>query len=129
MGGDPDNGASTERIHPWGGEMDYRKATAEREGWEVVLPLTGGGHEGSGAHGRPNVNKQKAENGRSVYCYATTSGPLRGGNAERGGAGNNEVVGPDGYRPGEGKSEGSGNGIGVRIGDRNGGGGYAGHRK
>ena len=101
----------------------------EREGWEVFLPLTGGCHEGSGAHRRPNVNKQMAEHGRTVYCYATASGPLQGGDVERGGAGNNEVVGPDGYRPGEGKSEGSGNGIRVRIGDRLGGGGDAVHIK
>ena len=59
MGGVIENGAGTERVHTWGGEADYRKATEEREGWEVVLPLTGGGHEGSGAHRRPNVNKQK----------------------------------------------------------------------
>ena len=44
---------STERVHPWGGETDNRKTTAEREGWEVFLPLTGGGHEGGGAHRRP----------------------------------------------------------------------------
>ena len=50
---------------------------------------------------------------------------MQGGDAERGGAGNNEVVGPDGNRLREGKSEGSGNGIG----DRHGGGGDAGHRK
>ena len=54
---------------------------------------------------------------------------MRGGEAERGGAGNNEVVGPDGYRLGEGESKGSGNGIGVRIGYIHGGGGDAGHRK
>ena len=103
MGGVPENGAGTERVHPWGGETDNRKATAYRERWEVVLPLTGGSHEGSGDHRRPNVNKQKAERGRAVYCYATASGPLRGGDAERGGAVNNEVVGSDGYRLGEGK--------------------------
>ena len=57
MGGIPENGAGTERVHPWGGEKDYRKAAAYSEGWEVVLPLTGGGHEVSGAHRRPNVNK------------------------------------------------------------------------
>ena len=39
-------------------------------------PSLEGGHEGSGAHRRPNVNKQKAEHGSTVYCYATTSGPL-----------------------------------------------------
>ena len=97
--------------------MDNRKTTAEREGWEVVLPLIGGGHEGRGAHRRTNSNKQKAEHGRAVYCYATASGPLRGGETEGGGVGNNEVVGPDRYRLGEGKGEGSLNGIAVRVGD------------
>ena len=64
-----------------------------------------------------NVNKQKAEHGCAVYCYATASGPLRGGKTVRGGAVHNEVVGPYGYRLGEGKGEGSGNGIGVLVGD------------
>ena len=99
------------RLESRGGKKDYMKAAAEREGWEVILPLTGGVHEGSGAHQRLNVNKQKAEHGRALYCYATASGTLQGGEAERGGAGNNDVVGTDGYRLGEGKSEGRGNGI------------------
>ena len=57
------------------------------------------------------------------------SGPLRWVKAERSGAGNNEVVVPDGYILGEGKSKGRGNGIRVQIGDRHGGGGVVGHRK
>ena len=81
MGGVPENGEGTEHVHTWDGETANRKTTAEREGWEVVLPLTGGGHEGSGSHRCTNVNKQKAEHGRAVYFYATASGPLQGGNA------------------------------------------------
>ena len=61
------------------------------------LPLTGGGHEGGGAHRCPNLHKQKAEHGRAVYCYATVSGSLQGGKAERGSAGNTEMVGSDGH--------------------------------
>ena len=118
-----ENGEVTECIHIWGGETANWKATAEREGWEVGLPLTGGGHEGDGSHRRLNVHKQNAEHGCAVYCYATASGPLRGGNADRGHAGNTEAVGSDGSILGEGQGEGSGNGIGVRIGDRLGGGG------
>ena len=95
----------------------------------MVLPLTGGGHEGGGAHRRPNIHKQKAEHGRAVYCYATASGPLRGGDAERGSAGNTEVVGSDGNIMGEGQGKGSGNVIGVQLGDRHGGGGGEGNRK
>ena len=129
MGGVPDNGAGVERVHTWGGETANRQTTAEREGREVVLPLTGGGHEGGGAHRRPKIHKHKAEHGRAVYCYATASGTLRGGDTERGSAGNTEVVVSDGYRLGEGQGEVSGNGIGVRLGDRHGGGGGARNRK
>ena len=95
----------------------------------MVLSLTGGVHEVGGAHRRPNVHKQKAEHSRTAYCYATASGPLKGGDTERGRAGNTEVVGSDGHRLGEGQDERNGNGIGVQIGDGHGGGGGAGHRK
>ena len=94
----------------------------------MVLPLTGGGHEGGGVHQHPNIHKQKAEHDRAVYCYATASGPLRGGDADRGSAGKNGVVGSDGHRLGEVKGEGSGNVIGVRLGDIHRGGGGAGNR-
>ena len=66
---------------------------------------------------RTSINRRQ----NTVAQYITTRPLLdlcEGGKAERGGAGNNEVVGPEGYRLGEGKSEGRGNGIGVRIGDR-----------
>ena len=121
MGGVPDNGAGVDRVHTWGGETDNRQTTAEREGWELVLPLIGGGHEGGGDHRRPNIHTQKSEHGRAVYCYTTASG--------RGSAGNTKVVGSDGHRLGEGQGEGSGNGISVRIGDGHGGGGGAVNRK
>ena len=129
MGGVPKNGDGTERVHTWGGETANRKTTSERERWEVVLSLTGGGHEGGGAPRRPNVHKQKAEHGRALYCYAIASGPLQGGDAERRSASNTEEMGSDGHRLVEGQGEGSRNGIGVRIGDRHVGGGGAGHRK
>ena len=128
MGGVPDNGEGTERVYTWGGETSNRTATTERAGWEVVLPLTGGGHEGGGAHRRPNIHKQKAEHGRAVYCYATASGNLQGGDAERGSPGNTEVVGSDGNRLREGQGKGNGNGISVQIRDIHGGGGGTGNR-
>ena len=129
MGGVTDNGAGVERVHTWVGETANRQTTAEREGWEVVLSLTGGGRAGGGAHRRPNIYKQKAEHGRAVYCYATASGPLQGGDAERRSAGDTEVVGAEGHRLGEGQGEGSGNRIGVRLRERHGGGVGAGNRK
>ena len=95
----------------------------------MVIPLTGGSHEGSRVHRRQDVYKQKAEHGRAVHCNVTDSGPLRGGDAARRGEGNNEMVGPEGNRLGEGKIEGSGDGIGVRIGYRHGRGGNTGRRK
>ena len=91
----------------------------------MVLPLTGGGHEGGGAHRLMNIHKQKAEHVRAVYCYATASIPLQGGDAERRRAGDTEVVGAEGHRLGEGQGKGSGNRIGVRLGYRHGGGGGA----
>ena len=129
MGGVAKNGAGAEILRPWGSDMDYGEAVAERVGWLMVLPLTGGSHEGSRVHRRHDIYKQKAEHGRAVHFNATVSGPLRGGDTARRGEGNNEMVVPEGNRLGEGKSEGSGDGVGVRIGDRHGRGGNTGRRK
>ena len=120
MGGVAKNGTGAELLHPWVSETDYREESAERVGWEMVLPLTGGGHEGSRVHRRQDVHKQKSEHGCAVHCNATASGPLRGGDTARRGEGNNEMVGPEGNRLGEGKSEGRVDGIGVQIGYRHG---------
>ena len=54
------NGAGIELFHPWCSKTDYREAATERVGWEMVLPLTGGSHEGSRVHRRQDVYKQKA---------------------------------------------------------------------
>ena len=129
VGGVAKNGAGAELLHPWGRETYYREAAAERVVWEIVLTLTCGSHEGSRVHRRQEIYKQKAEHGHTVHFNATASGPLRVGDAVRRGKGNNEMVGPEGNRLVEGKSEGSGDGIGVRIGDRNGRGGNMGRRK
>ena len=50
MGGVPDDGAGVERIYTWVIETANGQTTAEREGWEVVLPLTGGVHEVGRTH-------------------------------------------------------------------------------
>ena len=47
MGGDAKNGAGAELLHAWGRETDHGETAAERVGREMVLPLPGGGHEGS----------------------------------------------------------------------------------
>ena len=89
MGGVAKNGEGDELLHPWGSKTDYREAAEERVGLEMVLPLTGGSHEGIRVHRRQEVYKQKAEHGRAVHCNATASGPLRGGDSARRGEGNN----------------------------------------
>ena len=53
---------------------------------------------------------------------------MRGGDAARRGEGNNEMVGLEGNRLGEGKREGSGDNIRFRIGDIHGRGGNTGRR-
>ena len=57
MGGDAKNGAGVDLINTWGRKIDNRKTATEREGWEMVLPLPGGGHEGSGVSINKDVNK------------------------------------------------------------------------
>ena len=47
VGGVAKNGAGAELLHSWVSETHYREAAAERLGREMVLPLLGGGHEGS----------------------------------------------------------------------------------
>ena len=47
VGDDAKNGSGAELLHSWGSETDHREAATERVGREMVLPLPGGGHEGS----------------------------------------------------------------------------------
>ena len=47
VGGDAKNGAGVELIHAWVRKTDHEATAAERVGQEMVLPLPGGGHEGS----------------------------------------------------------------------------------
>ena len=47
MGGGAKNGAGAELLHAWGRETYHGGTATERLGWEMVLPLPGGGHEGS----------------------------------------------------------------------------------
>ena len=72
----------------------------ERVGQEMVLPLPGGGHEGSRFYRLNDVYKQNAEYGHTIHCNATASGPLQGDDTDRRGKGGNEVMGPEGGRLG-----------------------------
>ena len=66
-----------------------------------------------------DVYKQKAEHGRTIHCNTTASGPLQGDDTDMRSEGGNEVVGPEGDRLGESKSEGRGDIIRIRTGERN----------
>ena len=94
MGGDSKNGAGAERVSTWGGEAPHWETAAEGEGRGLALPLTRGGHEGGGVNGYTDVDNEKAEHGRVVHCDATTSGPVRGGESERGSEGAAKAAGP-----------------------------------
>ena len=48
MGGDAKNGVGVVIFHVWGREAYHRETSVERVGQEMVLPLPGGGHGGSG---------------------------------------------------------------------------------
>ena len=90
------------------------------EGWAMVLPVPGVSDEGGGDRADSDVDPSEAEHGRSIYCDATDSGPVRGGSKTAGGKGPNEMVGEDGD-PLEG-----GQGKGGIKGRRSSGGGRAG---
>ena len=47
VGGNAKNGAGIKLIHAWVCNTDHGEIAAERVGLEMVLPLPGGGHEGS----------------------------------------------------------------------------------
>ena len=48
MGVDSKNIEGVGLVHAWGRATDHRETAADRVAWEMVLPLSGGGHEGSG---------------------------------------------------------------------------------
>ena len=96
MGGHPKDVAGAERIPPWGGEATHWETAAEREGRGMATPLTRGGHGRGRTNGHQDINPEKAEHGRTVHCYATASGPMRGGERERGSEVNTKVVVTDG---------------------------------
>ena len=93
MGGDPKYGEGAKRIPPWRGEATHGETAAEREGWVMATPLTREGHGRGGTNGHQDINPEKAEHGRAVYCYAIASGPMRGCMSKRGSKGDTKVVG------------------------------------
>ena len=56
VGVDPTNIEGVGQLHAWGRAKDHGETAAERVGWEMLLPLSGGGHEGGGVYGNQEVN-------------------------------------------------------------------------
>ena len=46
VGADPTEREGAGKLHAWGRVQDHGETAAEKVGWEMVLPLSGGGHEG-----------------------------------------------------------------------------------
>ena len=59
-----------------GHKENHRESAAAMDGWDLELPVSGGGTEGSGLRGDEKVDHKEAEHGRIIYCNATDSGPL-----------------------------------------------------
>ena len=57
-------------------EIFFGETASPREGWGVVLPVTGGGDEGGGDRLDSYLNPPEAEHGRAIYCDAADSGPV-----------------------------------------------------
>ena len=56
--------------------MAHWEAAKETGGWELVIPLIGGGNGGSRLRGDWDIHHEDAEYGRVAYCDATDSRPL-----------------------------------------------------
>ena len=61
----------------------------ERVGREMVLPLPGGGHEGSRFYRRKDFYKQNSEHSCEIHGNATACGTLRGDDTDRRSEGGN----------------------------------------
>ena len=56
VGADPTNREGAGQLHARGRAQDHGETAAERVGWEMVLPLSGGGHKGGRVYGDQEIN-------------------------------------------------------------------------
>ena len=120
MGPHSEDGEGPGQPSVQGREGDHREASAAEERRDLVLPASGGGTGGSGARGDTEVNNTEAEHGRTIYCDATDSGPMRAGHPAARSKGVLAVVGAGRNRPGGGEEMGCG--VNDKIGVGGGGG-------
>ena len=56
VGADPTDREGAGQLYTWVRDKDHGETAAERVGWEVVLTLSGRGHEGGGVYGDQEVH-------------------------------------------------------------------------
>ena len=59
-----------------GREEAHWEAAAAEDGWDLGVPASGGGTEGSGAGGDTEVDNTEAEHSRAIYCDPPNSRPM-----------------------------------------------------
>ena len=69
MGADPTNREGTGQLHAQGRAQDHEDTAAERVRWEIVLPLSGGGHKGRGFK---EIRKSITNRQKTVAQYIAT---------------------------------------------------------
>ena len=84
MGSDEKDGVGPGRLSGQGSKNDNGETALPREGWGLVLPVTGGGDEGGGDRAELDIDPPEAEHGCEIYCDAADSGPVQGGSKTAG---------------------------------------------
>ena len=56
VGDDPMNREGAGQLHTWGRAKDNGETAVERVGLEMIIPLSGGGHEGGVVYGDQEVH-------------------------------------------------------------------------
>ena len=69
VGADPTNREGTGQLHAQGRAQDHEDTAAERVRWEMVLPLSGGGHKGRGFK---EIRKSITNRQKTVAQYIAT---------------------------------------------------------
>ena len=121
MGSYEEDGVGPGCLSGQGCKKVNRETVSPWEGWTVVLTVPGGGNEGGGDRADLGIDPPEAEHGRSIYCNAADSGPVRGGSKTAGGMGPKEMVVAEGDRLERGQGKGGSykrrNSRGGRAGD------------
>ena len=76
VGTDPQDEAGLEYFSNQGLATAHWEASEETGGWELGIPLIGGGNGGSRLRGDWDILQEEAEYSRALYCNATDYGHL-----------------------------------------------------